>query len=278
WVEIDFDKDLDFEGSIRLGSGGFGEVKTATWNGSEVAVKHLREYGNRNLVDAIRKELRTHASLQFGHVVQLYAASTIAPNFCMVMEYASEGSLWQYLHSERVPLAHALQTAFVFDIARGMLFLHNKGICHRDLKSANVLVFTNRHLKLCDFGLSKVKTESSSASSGRAVGTPQWMSPEEMDGGKASELTDVYSFGIVCFEVATRMEPFPGMQLAQLVRAVADKGRRPEIPGGASASPDITPLMERCWRQDPAQRPDGFVPVVQELARVVKRVGDPRHR
>ena len=192
WVEIDYGKDLGFEGSIRLGSGGFGEVRTAEWNGSEVAVKYLREDHNRDLVRAIRKEIRTHASLRHDHVVQLYAASTIAPNLCMVMEYASEGSLWQYLHSARDPLAHPLQAAFLFDIARGMSFLHMKGILHRDLKSANVLVFANRRLKLCDFGLSKIKAESSSHSARGSVGTSQWMSPEEMDGSSATELTDVY--------------------------------------------------------------------------------------
>ncbi|CAM9787007.1 unnamed protein product [Ectocarpus sp. 12 AP-2014] len=277
WVEIDYDNDLDFEGSIRLGSGSFGEVTTAKWNGSHVAVKYLREDDNRDLVRAIRKEIRTHASLRFDHVVQLYAASTIAPNFCMVMEYASEGSLWQHLHSTRKPLAHPLQAAFLFDIARGLMFLHNKGILHRDLKSANVLVFANRRLKLCDFGLSKVMAESSSRSKRGPVGTTPWMSPEEINGSAATQLTDVYSFGVVCYEVATRMEPFRGMMPVQVMRAVADMGRRPEIPAGASASPDVVPLMERCWKQDPAQRHEGFVPVVEHLCRVVGRLGDPRH-
>lgn len=168
-------------------------MKTAKWNGSDVAVKHLRADDlHRDLIRALRKEIRIHASLHFDHVVQLYAASTIAPNLCMVMEFAGEGSLWQCLHSAREPLAHPLQVAFLFDIARGMSFLHKKGILHRDLKSANVLVFANRRLKLCDFGLSKIKAESSSRSAKGSVGTSQWMSPEEMDGSAATELTDVY--------------------------------------------------------------------------------------
>lgn len=72
------------------------------------------------------------------------------------------------------------------------------------------------------------------------------------------------------------MEPFKGLKQAQVTRAVADKGKRPEIPEEASASPDVVPLMEQCWKQDPADRPDGFEPVVQALASVVARVGDPR--
>ena len=193
WVEVDFDKDLDFEGSTRLGSGGFGEVRTARWNGSDVAVKHLLVHTlHDDTVRALRKEIRVHSSLHFDHVVQLYAASTVPPHLCLVIELASGGSLWEYLHSTREPLPHARQAAFLYDIARGMLFLHTKGILHRDLKSSNVLVFDNGRLKLCDFGLSKVKTEVSSRSKRGPVGTAQWMSPEEMDESPANELTDVY--------------------------------------------------------------------------------------
>ncbi|CAN0113215.1 unnamed protein product [Ectocarpus fasciculatus] len=277
WDEIDYDKDLDFEGSTRLGSGGFGEVRTAKWNGSDVAVKSLpADSLHRDDVRALRKEVRIHAKLHFDHVVHLYAASTIAPHLCLVVELASEGSLLQYLRSTSEPLAHELQTAFLFDIARGMRFLHKKGILHRDLKAANVLVFANGRLKLCDFGLSKIMAESSSRSRQGAVGAEQWMSPEEMNESPATERTDVYSFGIVCFEVTTRMQPFKGMNPTQVVKAVVLEEQRPQIPEGASASPDVVPLMEKCWKQHPVDRPEGFGPVVQTLARVVSRDGDPR--
>lgn len=84
------------------------------------------------------------------------------------------------------------------------------------------------------------------------------------------------SFGIVCFEVATQTEPFKGLKQTQVMRAVADKGKRPQIPEGASAAPDVVSLMEQCWTQDPKDRPDGFGPVVRALASVVSRFGDPR--
>ncbi|CAM9400565.1 unnamed protein product, partial [Ectocarpus fasciculatus] len=102
--------------------------------------------------------------------------------------------------------------------------------------------------------------ESSSRSKGAAVGTAQWMSPEEMDESPASERTDLYSFGVVCFEVTTRMKPFKAMNLPQVIKAVAFHGKRPQIPEWASASPDVVPLMEQCWKQDPEHRPEGFGP------------------
>lgn len=84
------------------------------------------------------------------------------------------------------------------------------------------------------------------------------------------------SFGIVCFEVATRTEPFKGKIPAQVIRAVLLRDERPRIPEWASVSPDILPLMQQCWKQEPAKRPEGFGPVVEALASVVSCVGDPR--
>lgn len=193
WVEIDYDQDLDFKGSTMLGSGGFGEVRTAKWNGADVAVKHLMASGLKiDAVHALRKEIRLHSSLHFDFVAPLYAASTIRPHLCLVIELACGGSLQDFLHATTEPLVFALQAAFLYDIARGMSFLHRKGILHRDLKSANVLMYPNYRLKLCDFGLSKIKTDISSRSTRGAIGTTQWMSPEEMDDGPATEQTDVY--------------------------------------------------------------------------------------
>ncbi|CAN0083106.1 unnamed protein product, partial [Ectocarpus fasciculatus] len=138
-------------------------------------------------------------------------------------------------------------------------------------------MFDNRRLKLCDFGLSKVKTDLSSSSKTGFVGTSRWMCPEVMTKGPANERTDVYSFGVVCFEVATRTLPFKEMDTTQVILTVVFEKGRPQIPEGASVSPDVLRLMEKCWKQEPADRPEGFEPVVETLARVVSRDGDPRN-
>lgn len=85
------------------------------------------------------------------------------------------------------------------------------------------------------------------------------------------------SFGIVCFEVTTRAEPFQGMNPTQVIRTVVDKRQRPQVPEISSASPAVVPLMEHCWKQKPAERPQGFGCVVQVLADTVARDGDPRN-
>ena len=193
-MEVDIEKDVDFEGSIDLGSGRFGKVCTAKWMGSYVAVKRLSLDGLRqeDVIRSLRKEVQLHSRLRFDFIVQLFAASTRMPELCLVMELAPGGSLHTYLYSASELLPHPLQVAFLYDVARGMRYMHRRNILHRDLKSANVLMYPHGRLKLCDFGLSKRKTGISRRSSLEVMEAWQWMSPEEMCGHPATELTDVY--------------------------------------------------------------------------------------
>lgn len=135
-----------------------------------------------------------HCRLGYPFIVQLLAASTRGPKLCLVMELATGGSLSKFLRNRaRERLDYALQVAFLHDIARGMNFLHDEGILHRDLKSANVLVFEHLRLKLCDFGLAKIQMEGSSVT---GLGTAQWMAPELLGGrGTSTEQSDVYRCG-----------------------------------------------------------------------------------
>lgn len=139
----------------------------------------------------LRREAAVHQDLHYAFIVHLYGACTKGDDLGLVMELAPGGSLDKYLLKDSRPLGIALQVAFLYDIARGMNFLHEEGILHRDLKSANVLMFENSRLKLCDFGLAKVKEESSGLT---GIGTAQWMAPEllMLEQGSSSEQSDIY--------------------------------------------------------------------------------------
>lgn len=193
-------------GGRSLGAGGFGAVQIGEWRGSRVAVKiiHSRGANRERMVRELRREAAVHQDLQYAFIAQLYGACTKGDNLGLVMELAPGGSLDEYLLNSSNPLDSALQIAFLYDIARGMSFLHEEGILHRDLKSANVLMFENSRLKLCDFGLAKVKEESSGRT---GVGTAQWMAPELLmsERGSSSEQSDVYRWVSVIVEYIGRL-------------------------------------------------------------------------
>ena len=223
-------KDLNFERSVELGSGSFGTVRTAKWRGADVAVKKLMATGvRRDAIRSLRKDLKLHCSLNHKFLVRLYAASTVKPELCLVMELARGGSLLSYLRAGNEPLKDALQVSFLYDIARGMQFLHSKSILHGDLRSTNVLVSSNDHLKLSDFGLLSTKKEISNLLDHGIGGRARWMSPEEINGNPPSELTDVYRYKesmktplsdrppthppiVACFPFYLRKHPLPAVQ------------------------------------------------------------------
>jgi len=104
----------------------------------------------------------------------------------------SSGNLRDYLHRLDKPLSYAMQAALLYDISRGMKYLHDMNVLHRDLKSANVLVFANDRLKLCDFGLANLKGDGATIKSYRGIGTVQWTPPEAFNEEPSTSQGDVY--------------------------------------------------------------------------------------
>lgn len=140
------------------------------------------------------------------------------------------------------------------DVAKGMNCLHTSmpTIVHRDLKSPNLLVDKNWTVKVCDFGLSRLK-HSTFLSSKSTAGTPEWMAPEVLRNEKSNEKCDVYSFGVILWELATLKMPWKGMNPMQVVGAVGFQKRRLEIP--KEVDPLVAQIIWECWQTDPNLRP-----------------------
>ena len=150
------------------------------------------------------------------------------------------------------------------DIAKGMNQLHsyNPPIVHRDLKSPNLLVSLDWKIKIADFGLSRTMQGSFLSTQG-VIGTCQWMSPEVLMGGhNVTEKSDVFSFGVILYEIVTRQKPWSHFQMPQQIAVQIFKGHRLEMPDGVQ--PEILSLVKDCWQEDPTVRPS-FTSILERL-------------
>lgn len=238
----------------KLGQGGYGAVYQATFKYEQVAVKQLLlSHLSVDSVEEFKAEASIMAKLRSRFTVQFYGYC-IKPEYCLVMEYMPKGSLYNLLHSKET-LDWSMSYKIVTDIACGLAFLHSSNVFHRDLKSLNVLLDENYRAKLCDFGLSKVKSETrSSTSKGGAVGTLAWMAPELLDPDTHfAASADIYSMAITFWEVATRKVPFGSAPNPQLIPIWASQGKREKIPD--DCPPKLATIIIACWEQDPKKRP-----------------------
>ncbi|XP_067405329.1 mitogen-activated protein kinase kinase kinase 20 isoform X1 [Emydura macquarii macquarii] len=244
FVQIKFD-DLQFFESC--GGGSFGSVYRARWisQDKEVAVKKLLK---------IEKEAEILSVLSHKNIIQFYGAIIEPPNYGIVTEYASVGSLYDYINSNRseeMDMDHIMTWAT--DIAKGMHYLHMEApikVIHRDLKSRNVVIAADGVLKICDFGASRFHSHTTHMS---LVGTFPWMAPEVIQSLPVSETCDTYSYGVVLWEMLTREVPFKGLEGLQVAWLVVEKNERLTIPSSCPRS--FAELMHQCWEADSKKRP-----------------------
>ncbi|TVU30621.1 hypothetical protein EJB05_22252 [Eragrostis curvula] len=239
----------------RIGLGSYGEVYHADWNGTEVAVKKFLDqefYGGA--LDEFRCEVRIMRRLRHPNIVLFMGAVTRPPNLSIVSEYLPRGSLHRIIHRPNCEIDEKRRIKMALDVARGMNCLHTSvpTIVHRDLKSPNLLVDDNWTVKVCDFGLSRLK-HGTFLSSKSTAGTPEWMAPEVLRNEQSNEKCDVYSFGVILWELATLRKPWQGMNPMQVVGAVGFQDRRLDIP--KEIDPLVAKIIRDCWQKDPNLRP-----------------------
>ncbi|KAM7407440.1 hypothetical protein PAMA_003254 [Pampus argenteus] len=244
FVQIKFDDIAFYE---NCGDGSFGSVYRAKWisQDKEVAVKKLLK---------IENEAEILSVLSHRNIIQFYGAIVEAPNYGIVTEYASGGSLYDYLSSDKSEEMNIGQImTWAAEIARGIHYLHSEApvkVIHRDLKSRNVVLAADKVLKICDFGASKFLTHTTHMS---LVGTFPWMAPEVIQSLPVSETCDTFSYGVVLWEMLTREIPFKGLEGLQVAWLVVEKNERLTIPSGCPAS--FAELMRKCWAPEPKKRP-----------------------
>ncbi|XP_050248476.1 serine/threonine-protein kinase EDR1-like [Quercus robur] len=235
----------------RVGIGFFGEVFRGIWNGTEVAIKVFLEQDltAENMEDFCN-EISILSRLRHPNVILFLGACTKPPRLSMVTEYMEMGSLYYLIHlsGQKKKLSWRRRLKMLRDICRGLMCIHRMKIVHRDLKSANCLVNKHWTVKICDFGLSRIMTESPMRDSSSA-GTPEWMAPELIRNEPFTEKCDIFSLGVLMWELCTLNRPWEGVPPERVVYAVANEGSRLEIPEGP-----LGRLIADCWAE-PHDRP-----------------------
>ncbi|KAF7238558.1 Mitogen-activated protein kinase kinase kinase 11 [Varanus komodoensis] len=265
--EADF-RDLTLEEVI--GVGGFGKVYRGSWRGQLVAVKAARQDPDEDIsttAERVRQEARLFAMLRHPNIIALKAVCLREPNLCLVMEYAAGGPLSRMLAGRRI-LPHILIN-WAVQIAQGMQYLHCGAIVpviHRDLKSNNILLaeyvdgdVSGKTLKITDFGLAREWHKTTKMST---AGTYAWMAPEVIKNSTFSRGSDVWSYGVLLWELLTGEVPYRGIDGLAVAYGVAVNKLTLPIP---STCPEpFARLMAECWEQDPHRRPS-FASILSQL-------------
>ncbi|VVB11568.1 unnamed protein product [Arabis nemorensis] len=259
-------KNDDLEELKELGSGTFGTVYHGKWRGSDVAIKRIKKscFAGRSseqerLTGEFWGEAEILSKLHHPNVVAFYGVVKDGPGgtLATVTEYMVDGSLRHVLVRKDRHLDRRKRLIIAMDAAFGMEYLHSKNTVHFDLKCDNLLVNlkdpSRPICKVGDFGLSKIKRNT--LVSGGVRGTLPWMAPELLNGSstKVSEKVDVFSFGIVLWEILTGEEPYANMHYGAIIGGIVNNTLRPTIPG--FCDDEWRTLMEQCWAPNPVVRP-----------------------
>jgi len=262
--EINYDL-LSF-GDI-VASGSSGNLYKGSYCSQEVAIKVLKVEGvNANALREFAHEVYIMRKIRHKNVVQFIGACT-RPMLCIVTEFMSGGSIYDYLHKENdfFKMPALLQVAI--DVSKGMNYLHQNNVIHRDLKAANILMDENNVVKVGYFGVARVKSQSGVMTA--ETGTYRYMAPEVIEHKIYDHKADVFSFGVLLWELLTGKIPYDDMTPVQAAVGVVQKGLRPTIPKETNSK--LVELIENCWQQDPSLRPD-FSQILEDLHAITKEV------
>ncbi len=254
-----------YETLTLIGVGGMGEVYHARdlKLGRDVAIKILRGElaQDAERLSRFDREARLLASLNHPHIATLYGMEEAEGARFLVMEFVHGPTVADRLAGGPLSLEESLSLGR--QIAEALEAAHEKGVIHRDLKPGNVKITPGGKVKLLDFGLAKAIVANSSPSAetasheatreGTILGTPYYMSPEQVRGQLLDRRTDIWSFGCVLFEVLSGQRAFTGSTGADIFAAILEREPNwtllpPEVP------PSIRSLLQRCFRKDPARR------------------------
>ncbi|CDW51891.1 Pkinase Tyr domain containing protein [Trichuris trichiura] len=238
--EVPFESITDLQ---WLGAGSQGAVFLGRFNGEQVAVKKVHHISETNI-----RHLR---HLSHSNIIKFRGVCTQAPCYCIIMEYCSQGQLYELLRSDKKVTA-SLVLQWAKQIGSGMQYLHQQKIIHRDLKSPNVLVTEDDQVKISDFGTCRHWSNVNSTKM-TFCGTASWMAPEVIRNEPCSDKVDVWSYGVVLWELLTREIPYQEVDPTAVMWGVGSHSLQLPIPN--TVPEGLKLLLKQCWSPKPRNRP-----------------------
>jgi serine/threonine protein kinase len=256
-----------------LGSGAFGTTHRVQKGGKFYAMKILKPEAIRTEVDLKRfqRECRALRKIESDYVVRYHDHGLFddkgEETYWILMDFVEGTDLQKHLRGKTFPRPESEIRLWLGQVLAGLADIHKHRIVHRDLKPSNIFIMRDGGVKILDFGLVKMLDYTTLTMTGAAVGTPLYMSPEEMQGKKIDHRSDLFSFGVLLFHLLTGRFPFPSNNLMQLMRAVTqDPPDHPTL-----FNPDLSNrlenLMLRLLEREPYLRPSNAAEVAELLER-----------
>jgi beta-lactam-binding protein with PASTA domain len=260
----------------KLGSGGMANVYLAADQelGRRVAIKILddRHARDEQFVERFRREAQNAAGLSHPSIVSIYDRGEAEGTYYIAMEHV-EGRTLKELLVARGPSPLGIAIDYTRQILSALRFAHRNGIVHRDIKPHNVIVDGEGRVKVMDFGIARAGAASQMTEAGSIIGTAQYLSPEQARGAPVDQTSDLYSTGIVLYELLTGSVPFTGetpveIAMKHLSQApVAPSAHRPEIPR------DLDYVVLRALAKDPGDRYHSAEEMDSDLERIARGIG-----
>ncbi|XP_022882172.1 MAP3K epsilon protein kinase 1-like isoform X1 [Olea europaea var. sylvestris] len=240
----------------EIGKGAYGRVYKGLdlQNGDFVAIKQvsLENIAQEDL-NIIMQEIDLLKNLNHKNIVKYLGSLKTKTHLHIILEYVENGSLANIIKPNKFgPFPESLVAVYIAQVLEGLVYLHEQGVIHRDIKGANILTTKEGLVKLADFGVATKLTEAD-VNTHSVVGTPYWMAPEVIEMSGVCAASDIWSVGCTVIELLTCVPPYYDLQpMPALFRIVQDE--HPPIPD--SLSPAITDFLRQCFKKDARHRPD----------------------
>ena len=248
----------DYEVIELLGTGGMGHVYRACniiSNRTEALKILLPELSaDREFADRFLSEIRTLASLDHPNIALLHTAFQADDQLVMVMEYVKGQTLEQRAHQSPIPMPVATVVEYVSQALSALSYAHARSVIHRDIKPANLMVTSDGVVKLMDFGIAKSRLDINLTRTGATIGSFNYMSPEQVNGTKVDARSDLYSIGIVLYELFAGRRPFESDSTYGILDKHLHSAPQPPIELNSALPPQLNAIILKALAKDPAER------------------------